>query len=115
MTNIQGLLETHFGKPHAGNRSPGGLAYHNKCLDRLPIILNSLPAFSTAQDLVMVSLYAHVIHCLHLVSGKTSLDEYLETVMSWDKLHSHAHLIYECYVNTDKVQEMCKQQIPEEM
>ena len=73
--------------------SLGGLAYHNKCLDRLPIVPSSLPVFSTAQDLVMVSLYAHILHCLLLVSGKTSLDEYLKTMMSWDKLHSHTHLI----------------------
>src|ERR1700692_4674426 len=115
MTDIHGLLETHFGKPHAGNRSPGGLAYHNKCLDRLPIVLSSLPAFSTARDLVLVSLYARVLHCLLLVSGKTSLDEYLETVTSWDKLHSHARLIYERYANADKVQEMRERRIPEEM
>jgi len=72
MTDIHGILETHFGKPHTGNRSPGGLAYHNKCLDRLPIVLSSLPPFSTARDLVMVSLYARVLHCLLLVSGKAS-------------------------------------------
>jgi hypothetical protein len=88
--------------------SLGGLAYHNKCLDRLPIVPSSLPVFSTAQDLVMISLYAHIFHCLLLVSGKTSLDEYLKTMMSWDKLHSHTHLIYEHYANADKVQEMRK-------
>lgn len=115
MTDIHGLLETHFGKLHAGNRSPGSLAYHNKCLDRLPIVLSSLPAFSTAWDLGMISLYARVLHCLLLVSGKASLDEYLETVKSWDALYSHVHLIYEHHANADKVQEMCECQIPEEM
>jgi hypothetical protein len=115
MTDIHGLLETHFGKPHAGNRSPGGLAYHNKCLDRLPIILSSLPPFSTARDLVMVSLYSRVLHCLLLVSSKASLDEYLETVTSWDMLHSHAVMIYQRYANADFVQEMREWQIPEEM
>jgi len=116
MTDIHGLLETHFGKPHAGNRSPGGLAYHNKCLNRLPIILSSLPPFSTAQDLVMVSLYARVLHCLLLVSEKATLDDYLaSSITSWDTLHSHAGLIYQCYANADLVQEMRKQRIPEEM
>ncbi|KIM79999.1 hypothetical protein PILCRDRAFT_9888 [Piloderma croceum F 1598] len=115
MTDIHGLLETHFGKPHAGNRSPGGLAYHNKCLDQLPIILSSLPPFSTARDLVMVSLYSRVLHCLLLVSSKASLDEYLETVTSWDMLHSHAVMIYQCYANADFVQEMWERRIPEEM
>jgi hypothetical protein len=115
MTDIHGILETHFGKPHAGNRSPGGLAYHNKCLDHLPIVLSSLPPFSTAQDLVMVSLYARVLHCLLLVSGKASLEEYLETVNSWGLVHSHARLIYERYANADYVQEMRERRIPEEM
>jgi hypothetical protein len=115
MTDIHGILETHFGKPHAGNRSPGGLAYHNKCLDRLPIVLSSLPPFSTARDLVMVSLYARVLHCLLLVSGKASLEEYLETVNSWGLVHSHARLIYERYANADYVQEMRERRIPEEM
>jgi len=115
MTDIHGLLETHFGKPHAGNCNPGGLAYHNKCLDRLPIILSSLPPFSTAWDLVMVSLYSRVLHCLLLVSGKAPLDEYLETVTSWDVLHSHAVMIYQCYANADFVQEMRERRISEEM
>ena len=54
----------------------------------------------------MVSLYAHVLHCLLLVSGKASLEEYLETVNSWGLVHSHARLIYERYANADYVQEM---------
>jgi len=83
MTDIHGIFKTHFVKPHAGKRSSGGLAYHNKCLDCLPIVLSSLPPFSTARDLVMVSLYARVLHCLLLVSGKASLEKYLETVNSW--------------------------------
>ena len=115
MTDVHGLLETHFGKPHAGNRSPGGLAYHNKCLNRLPIVLSSLPSFSIARDLVMVSLYARILYCLLLVSGKATLDDYLAGVKSWDTLHSHATLIYQCYANADLVQEMREQQIPEEM
>ena len=54
----------------------------------------------------MVSLYSCVLHCLLLVSSKASLDEYLETVMSWDMLHSHAVMIYQRYANADFVQEM---------
>jgi hypothetical protein len=108
MTDMHGLLETHFGKPHAGNRSPGGLAYHNTCLNWLPIVLSSLPPFSTVRDLVMVLLYARVLHCLLLVSGKAMLDDYLASVLSWDTVHSHAGLIYQCYANADLVQEMCE-------
>jgi hypothetical protein len=115
MTDIHRLLETHFGKPHAGNRSPGSLAYHNTCLNRLPIVLSSLPPFSTVRDLVMVSLYARVLHCLLLVSGKATLDDYLASVSSWDTVHSHAGLIYQRYANADLVQEMRERRIPEEM
>ena len=115
MTDIHRLLETHFGKPHAGNQSPGGLAYHNTCLNRLPIVLSSLPSFSIAQDLVMVSLYARVLHCLLFVSGKATLDDYLESVKSWDTVHSHAILIYKHYANADFVQEMHKRWILGEM
>lgn len=63
------------------------------CLSCTPIVLSNLPAFPTAWDLVMVSLYARVLHCLLLVSGKASLDEYLEAVTSFDRLYSHACLI----------------------
>lgn len=84
MTDIHGLLETHFGKPNSGNRSPGSLAHHNRVLDRIPIVLSSLPAFATARDLVMVSLYARVLHCLLLVSGKASLEDYSKTIDSWN-------------------------------
>ena len=52
--------------------------------------------------------YSGVLHCLLLVSGEAMLVDYLENVKSWDVVHSHAHLIYEHYANTDLVQEMCK-------
>jgi len=39
--------------------------------------------------LVFVLLYARVLHCLLLVSGKTSLDAYADSVDSWDTLISH--------------------------
>ena len=45
IADCHGLLETHFGKPNAGTRSPGGLSFHNTVLNRQPIILTSLPTF----------------------------------------------------------------------
>lgn len=115
MTDIHGLLDTHFGKPNAGNRSPGSLSYHNKCLDCLPIVLSSLPPFSTARDLVMVSLYSRVLHCLLLVSRKDSLDDYNKTVTSWKTIETHTCQIFDRYANADHVQEMRERRVPEEL
>ncbi|KAI0309308.1 hypothetical protein OF83DRAFT_1072222 [Amylostereum chailletii] len=104
--NIQQILETHFGKPGAGTRSPGGLAFHNTVLGRLPIVLSSMPTFSICRDLVMVSLYARVLHCLLLVSGKPTLEAYLESVTSWDAVRNHAREIYSKYADADFVSEL---------
>jgi hypothetical protein len=82
IADCHGLLETHFGKPSAGARSPGSLGFHNTVLDQLPITLTSLPPFRTCRDLIMVSLYARVLHCLLLVSGAESLEKYAATVTS---------------------------------
>ena len=45
-------------------------------LDRLPIKLTSLPTYRAVRDLIFVSLYARVLHCLLLVSNYNSLEEY---------------------------------------
>ncbi|KAJ7030141.1 hypothetical protein C8F04DRAFT_1211805 [Mycena alexandri] len=37
IADCHGVLQTHFGKPSAGFRSPGSLGFHNTVLDRLPI------------------------------------------------------------------------------
>ncbi|KAJ7573000.1 hypothetical protein C8J56DRAFT_1008478 [Mycena floridula] len=77
IADMHGMLTTHWGKPHCGNRNPGSLFYHNTQLGRLPITLTSLPTFRVCRDLVFVSLYARVLHCLLLVSRYKSLAEYV--------------------------------------
>ncbi|KAJ7016173.1 hypothetical protein C8F04DRAFT_1282418 [Mycena alexandri] len=114
IADCHGLLETHFGKPSAGARSPGSLGFHNTVLDRLPITLTSLPPFRTCRDLIMVSLYARVLHCLLLVSGHDSLDKYAASVTSWDVVVSHAQKIHQTYTDVDRVQELREHRIPEE-
>ncbi|KAJ6556692.1 hypothetical protein B0H10DRAFT_1930861 [Mycena sp. CBHHK59/15] len=114
IADCHGLLETHFGKPNAGTRSPGSLGFHNTVLDRLPITLTSLPPFRTCRDLIMVSLYARVLHCLLLVSGKDSLDDYASSVNSWTTIVSHAKAIFQTYANADRVQELLEERIPDE-
>ncbi|KAJ7753253.1 hypothetical protein B0H16DRAFT_1723284 [Mycena metata] len=114
IADCHGLLETHFGKPSAGARSPGSLGFHNTVLDRLPITLTSLPPFRTCRDLIMVSLYARVLHCLLLVSGHNSLDDYAASVTSWDVVVGHAQKIHQTYTDVDRVQELRERRIPEE-
>ncbi|KAJ6454030.1 hypothetical protein C8R47DRAFT_1181220 [Mycena vitilis] len=112
IADCHGVLETHFGKPTF--RSPGSLGFHNTVLDRLPITLTSLPPFRTCRDLIMVSLYARVLHCLLLVSGKESLEACAESITSYDTLVTYAEKIYSTYADADRVQELREQRIPEE-
>ncbi|KAK6984118.1 hypothetical protein R3P38DRAFT_3333003 [Favolaschia claudopus] len=114
IADCHGVLETHFGKPSAGARSPGSLGFHNTVLDRLPITLTSLPPFRTCRDLIMVSLYARVLHCLLIVSGHDSLEACAASIDTWDRLVSHAEKIYETYTDVDRVQELRERRIPEE-
>jgi hypothetical protein len=53
-------------------------------------------------DLIFVSLYARVLHCLLFVSKSGTLDEYSED-MTWDKLVDHANMIIHQYANSDLV------------
>ena len=96
----------HWGKPNAGTQNPGSLSFHNTRLDRLPITLTSLPPVCTCRDLIFVSLYGHVLHCLLLVSNNSSLETYLSKVNSWETLLSHAHQIYDKYCQPRLVEEL---------
>ena len=105
MTDIHGLFMTHWGKPSAGPRNPSSLAFHNTVLQRKPILLSSLPPFRTCRDLVFVSLYARILHCLLLVSNSGSLAECSED-MTWDGLVEHATMILQKYANPDVVADL---------
>ncbi|KAJ7917839.1 hypothetical protein B0H13DRAFT_2231360 [Mycena leptocephala] len=112
IADCHGIPETHFGK--ANVRSPGSLGFHNTVLDRLPITLTSLPPFRTCRDSIMVSLYARVLHCLLLVSGKDSLDACAESIDTYEALVTYAKNIYGTYADADRVQELRERRIPEE-
>jgi hypothetical protein len=112
IADCHGMLTTHFGK--ATIRSPGSLGFHNTILDRLPITLTSLPPFQTCCDLIMVSLYSRVLHCLLLVSGTASLQACADSITSYDTLVEHARAIYATYADADRVQELRERRIPEE-
>lgn len=106
IADMHGFFVTHWGKPNAGTRNPGCLAFHNTVLNRSPITLTSLPPLRTCRDLVFVSLYARVLHCLLRVSGKKSLVEYAESVDSWEDLYGHAHEIFIQYTSTERVEKL---------
>lgn len=106
IADTHGGMVTHWGKPNAGTRNPGSLSFHNTRLDRLPITLTSLPPFRTCRDLIFVSLYARILHCLLLVSGYKTLDEYTSHVNSWDQLVSHAEMIYSQFTSSAKVEDL---------
>ncbi|KAJ6546558.1 hypothetical protein B0H10DRAFT_2329575 [Mycena sp. CBHHK59/15] len=101
-------------QPGAGFRSPGSLGFHNTVLDRLPITLTSLPPFRTCRDLIMISLYARILHCLLLVSKKATLEDYAKDCDSWSTLAGHAEEIYDGFANADVVQELRELRIPDE-
>ncbi|KAL1740171.1 hypothetical protein HDZ31DRAFT_48030 [Schizophyllum fasciatum] len=103
IADAHGLLFTHFGKPNSGVRNPGSLWFHNTRLHRLPIMLSSLPNYRTCCDLIFVSLYARVLHCLLLVSGTSDLDEYSRAVTGFAQLRADAEKIYNEYANAQKV------------
>ena len=86
MADITGTLFTHWGKPNTGARNPGSLWFHNTRLDRLPITLTSLPSFRVCRDLIFVSLYARVLHCLLLVADVTALEDYAQKYGDWEIL-----------------------------
>ncbi|KAI0077522.1 hypothetical protein K474DRAFT_1595949, partial [Panus rudis PR-1116 ss-1] len=95
------ILETHWGDPHSYTKNPSSLCHNNIRLDRKPIVLSSLPPYHTSRDLIFVSLYARVFHCLELVTGK-SLNEYVEDVTLEQLLEDVSQLV-DRYANTATV------------
>ncbi len=97
-------LEAHWGLPGAGARDPGSLCFHNTIVDRKPIVLSSPPPYRTCRDLIFVSLYARILHCLELVSG-TKVDDYAATA-TFNSLKEHAEAIYDRFVASEIVDEL---------
>ncbi|EDR07951.1 uncharacterized protein LACBIDRAFT_327131 [Laccaria bicolor S238N-H82] len=75
IADAHGTLFTHFGQPATISQNAWMLGFHNGCIDRLPITLTSLPTYHTSCDLIFISLYAHVLHCLLLVLKYESLED----------------------------------------
>ncbi|KAH9897009.1 hypothetical protein C8Q73DRAFT_642360 [Cubamyces lactineus] len=98
MALTHGIIETHWGDPHAGTRNPGSLSFLNTVLDRKPIVLTSLPPYRTCRDLIFVSLSACLLHCLERVCGWDSFSDYIAEV-SFNDFCAHVKKIMKTYVN----------------
>ncbi|KAJ7762332.1 hypothetical protein DFH07DRAFT_867516 [Mycena maculata] len=103
IADMHGFFVTHWGVPNRGTRNPGSLAFHNTHLHRAPILLSSLPPFRVCRDLAFVSLYSRILHCLLLVSGKSTLEECADSITSFSQLEGYAALVQSKYANADLV------------
>lgn len=83
------LLETHWGEPGHGALNPGSLCFQNTRLDRKPITIKSPPPYRTCRNLIFVSLYARVFHCLQIVSNFQNLDNFAANV-SFEQLQQYS-------------------------
>ena len=115
IADIHGNLIMHWGKPDTGGRDPGSLWYHNTRLNRLPITLSSPPTFKVSRDLIFISLYARVLHCLLLVSKMSSIEKYLCEYPDWETLISHAELIYGQFASSSIVDNLRENRRMEEV
>ncbi|KAK6972268.1 hypothetical protein R3P38DRAFT_2812403 [Favolaschia claudopus] len=106
IADMHGFFVTHWGVPNRGTRNPGSLFFHNTHLHRSPILLSSLPPFRVCRDLVFVSLYARVLHCLLLVTQKATLDESADSVETFEQLQAHAATIQKKFANGSVVSEL---------
>jgi hypothetical protein len=91
MAATHGIIVTHLGLTNWDCRNSASLAAHNNILQCKPIILTSLPPFQTCRDLIFISLYTCVLHCLLLVSNKASLQKYFKD-LTWEKLKKDGHI-----------------------
>lgn len=106
MAATSGLLLAHLGKKNRDTTNPASLHAHNTILGRKPIVATSLPPFRTGRDLIFVSLYARIFHCLLLVSGKKSLEEYgNDPATTWDSLKAHAEEIVRRFADPEVARE----------
>ncbi|KAI0075724.1 hypothetical protein K474DRAFT_1599390, partial [Panus rudis PR-1116 ss-1] len=108
MAAAGGTLETHFGDPKAGARDPASLSNHNNVLGRKPIVTSSMPPYRVTRDLIFVSLYARILHCLELVTRCNSLDEYAQTV-TFEKLEENAGEVLKQFCNPRVVSTLRKE------
>src|SRR6267142_2086138 len=102
MATSHGIIITHLGLTNQDWKNPTSLAAHNNLLQCKPIVLTSLPPFQTCHDLIFVSLYAQVLHCLLLVSKKATLQDYTKD-LTWEGLKVDAGAVVNQFMDTTTV------------
>ncbi|KAK0467468.1 hypothetical protein IW261DRAFT_1553871 [Armillaria novae-zelandiae] len=106
IADSHGFLTMHWGKPNARARNPSSLSFHNMVLNRLPIVLTSLPTFRVSRDLIFISLYSQVLHYFLLILRKKTLAQYSSSVETWDELVAHATQIQDTFLDINQVEEL---------
>ncbi|KAH9829307.1 uncharacterized protein C8Q71DRAFT_718418 [Rhodofomes roseus] len=104
MAATHGFMELFYGSDPSP-RNPGSLAFHNNVLDRTPITISSMPPFRESRNLIFVSLYARVLHCLELVSRCEDLADYAANV-TFEQLKFHAGEIVTQFADGKRVDRM---------
>ncbi|KAG8752859.1 hypothetical protein FRC11_007946 [Ceratobasidium sp. 423] len=118
MAQTQGILDIHLGSSNS-SRNPTSLAFQNTILQQKPIPTPT--PFHTARDLIQVSLYARILHCLQLVSETNDLSVLTHQLShldsqdlknppkrSFDRLRQLAQRIYQEHASTLKVYHLRK-------
>ena len=100
------FIQTHFGQPNHDLKDLASLSSHNTLLQRKPIVLSSLPPFHTCRNLIFISLYACVLHCLLKVSGTQSLDSSSDG-LTWDGLCGYAEAVIDSFSDGRLVNQLC--------
>ncbi|KLO09019.1 hypothetical protein SCHPADRAFT_834522 [Schizopora paradoxa] len=102
-TNL--TLTTHLGLQNHDLTNPASLTAHNTLLHRKAITASSPPNFRTSRNLINVSLYARVLHCLLQTSGHSSLEDYAKEV-TWDQFMAHSAAVVDQFANTSVVDKL---------
>ncbi|EIW73975.1 hypothetical protein CONPUDRAFT_68089 [Coniophora puteana RWD-64-598 SS2] len=98
MAATHAIMITHLGLPNHDLSNPASLSAHNAILQRKVVLPSALPPFRTCRDLAFVSLYARVLHCMLLVSGKATLEE-LANGLTLEGLRQHADTVVSKYTD----------------
>ncbi|KLO06208.1 hypothetical protein SCHPADRAFT_838360 [Schizopora paradoxa] len=105
LNNTTQVLVTHLGPPNHDISNPASLSAHNNLLHRKAIVASSPPNYRTAKNLVDVSLYARVLHCLLRVSKKATLEDYSHTA-TFDSFKADAFAVIDQFANANVVEEL---------
>jgi hypothetical protein len=105
MAATHGIILKHLGLVNKDLSNPASLSSHNTILGRKPIVSTSLPPYRTCRDIIFISLYARVLHCVLLVSGYPSLDA-LAADLSWEDLMGLAAKVVDQFTDTRLVEEL---------